>query len=58
MEVKKRVSLLHRTATTFYPCCIPALGRFEGAGRTGLTLRESTEYDVKKNISLTFFISS
>src|SRR4029078_4087151 len=40
---KKWVSLLYRTATTSYPCCIPALGRFEGAGRTGLTRRESNQ---------------
>jgi len=29
-------SYLHRTATTSYPCCIPALGDSEGAGRVGL----------------------
>ena len=29
-------SYLHRTATTFYPCCIPALGDSKGAGRVGL----------------------
>ena len=45
---------LHRTATTTYPCCIPALGRFEGAGRTGLTRRESKYSVVKKNF-LTYF---
>ena len=25
---KKRVSLIYRTATTAYPCCLPALGEF------------------------------
>jgi hypothetical protein len=25
---KKMASYLHRTATTIYPCCIPALGEF------------------------------
>ncbi len=35
---KKRVSYLHRTATTTYPCCIPTLGDLAGAGRTRLTL--------------------
>ncbi len=25
--------LLYRTATTLYPCCIPTLGKFKGAGR-------------------------
>jgi hypothetical protein len=29
-------SYLHRTATTSYPCCIPALGDSEGASRVGL----------------------
>ena len=28
---KKRVSYLYRTATTFYPCCLPALGEFKGS---------------------------
>ena len=34
---KKWVSYLHRTATTTYPCCLPALGDSAGAGRTRLT---------------------
>ncbi|MDD2477003.1 MAG: hypothetical protein PHI32_13985 [Dysgonamonadaceae bacterium] len=34
---KKRVSLLHRAATTKYPCCDQALGGSSGAGRVGLT---------------------
>ena len=29
-------SYLHRTATTFYPCCIPTLGDSKGASRVGL----------------------
>lgn len=29
-------SYLHRTATTVYPCCVPTLGDFTGAGRVGL----------------------
>ncbi len=29
-------SYLHRTATTVYPCCVPALGDSTGAGRVGL----------------------
>lgn len=29
-------SYLHRTATTAYPCCVPTLGDFAGAGRVGL----------------------
>ena len=31
------VSLLHRAATTKYPCCGQALGDSEGACRVGLT---------------------
>jgi hypothetical protein len=38
LDNKKRVSYLHRTATTIYPCCIPTLGDSTGAGRTRLTL--------------------
>jgi len=33
---QKKASYLHRTATTAYPCCVPALGDFAGAGRVGL----------------------
>jgi len=29
-------SYLHRTATTTYPCCLPALGDSAGAGRIRL----------------------
>ncbi len=31
-------SYLHRTATTFYPCCIPTLGDSKGASRVGLAV--------------------
>jgi len=34
-------SISHRS--TAYPCCIPALGRFAGAGRIGLTRRKSNQ---------------
>ena len=34
---KKGASSSHRTATTFYPCCLPTLGKFKGAGRMRLT---------------------
>lgn len=27
-SIKKMAGYSHRTATTAYPCCIPALGRF------------------------------
>jgi len=29
-------SYLHHTATTIYPCCVPALGDSTGAGCVGL----------------------
>jgi len=28
---RRKVSYFHRSATTFLPCCIPALGRFKGS---------------------------
>ena len=31
------VSYLYRTAQQPQPCCLPALGKYAGAGRTGLT---------------------
>jgi len=34
---EKWVSYFYRTATTFYPCCVPALGELKGAGRKRLT---------------------
>jgi len=33
---KKMASYLHHTATTIYPCCVPALGDSTGAGCVGL----------------------
>ena len=36
LGAKKMASYLHRTATTIYPCCIPALGGSIGAGRIRL----------------------
>lgn len=41
---KKRVSLLHRTATTPYPCFGQDLGDFGGAGRVGLTRLQSYDF--------------
>jgi len=35
-------SISHRS--TVYPCCIPALGRFTGAGRIGLTRGKSNHW--------------
>jgi len=37
-------SYLHRTATTTYPCCVPALGDFVGAGRVGLAIGKYTTF--------------
>ncbi len=33
---RKMASYLHHTATTKYPCCVPALGDSEGASCVGL----------------------
>jgi hypothetical protein len=41
-------SYLHRTATTTYPCCLPALGDSAGAGR----IRLATSKIKKKNESI------
>jgi len=35
-RVQKMASYLHHTATTIYPCCVPALGDSTGAGCVGL----------------------
>ena len=35
-RIKKMASDLHHTATTLYPCCVPTLGDFKGAGCVGL----------------------
>jgi len=34
--VQKKASYPHHTATTAYPCCVPALGDSAGAGCVGL----------------------
>ncbi len=41
---KKMASYLHRTATTIYPCCVPALGDSTGAGRVGLATHKDTTF--------------
>ena len=47
---KKRVSLLYRTATTFYPCCGQALGEFKGSWsyRTYPTAKVLQKYETDK----------
>ncbi len=35
-KAQKMASYLHHTATTIYPCCVPALGDLTGAGCVGL----------------------
>ncbi len=35
---QKMASDLHHTATTMYPCCVPALGDSKGAGCVGLAI--------------------
>ena len=62
--MKKRVSYLHRTATTTYPCLIPHLGESVGAGRIRLTPAQKYEFFVslqrKKELSaiLSLFFES
>jgi len=41
---QKKASYLHRTATTAYPCCVPTLGDFAGAGRVGLAKGKYTTF--------------
>ncbi len=43
-KAQKKASYLHRTATTTYPCCVPALGDFAGAGRVGLASGKYTMF--------------
>jgi hypothetical protein len=40
---KKSADYLHRTATTAYPCCLPALGESAGAGRVRPAGRKDKE---------------
>jgi len=40
VELKKWASYLQRTATTIYPCFLPNLGEFTGAGRIRLARRK------------------
>src|SRR5690606_575749 len=57
-------SLLHHTATTGYPCCVPTLGDSPGAGCVGLARRKGTYFldfpkysayfDHEKNQTLAF----
>ena len=35
-RAQKMASYLHHTATTVYPCCVPALGDSTGASCVGL----------------------
>jgi hypothetical protein len=44
MQNKKWASSFYRTATTRYPCCVPALGDSRGAGRKRLTHGKGTEF--------------
>jgi hypothetical protein len=54
-EKEKKAGLLHRTATTTYPCCLPALGGSAGAGRVrpagrkdkGKQEEKNTEFGIK-----------
>ncbi len=48
-------SYLHRTATTSYPCCIPALGDSEGASRVGLAVAKIRNIIRDLQIKIGFF---
>ncbi len=37
---------LHRTATTAYPCYVPILGDFAGAGRVGLAVANIQSFSI------------
>jgi hypothetical protein len=49
-----KLTTSHRS--TIYPCCIPALGRFTGAGRIGLTRRKDNKRLEREKISLEFYL--
>lgn len=50
-------SYLHRTATTAYPCCLPALGDLAGAGRIRLAGAKIGKKFETTHWFTTFFIS-
>jgi len=41
-RAQKKASYLHHTATTIYPCCVPALGDSTGASCVGLAVGKDT----------------
>ena len=52
-SAEKKASLLHHTATTGYPCCVPALGDSPGAGCVGLARGKVTTILIpSKNITI------
>src|SRR5690606_36158284 len=53
---KKRAGRLHRTATTTYACCVPALGDSVGAGRVELARWKYTPCHIWVN-PISFLIS-
>jgi hypothetical protein len=48
----KKASYLHRTATTTYPCYLPALGDSAGAGRIRLAAAKIRDFDLAVNYEL------
>lgn len=55
-RAEKKASLLHHTATTGYPCCVPALGDSPGAGCVGLARCKVTTILIpSKNITITSY---
>tara|TARA_R110000823_G_scaffold227834_2_gene355204 strand:+ start:162561 stop:162884 length:324 start_codon:yes stop_codon:yes gene_type:complete len=47
---QKMASYLHHTATTVYPCCVPALGDSTGAGCVGLAAAKIRLFEVFASI--------
>ncbi len=55
---KKRVSLIHRTATTSCPCCLPALGKFKGSWSCMTYPSQRYTFSAKRQKSLLLFVQT
>jgi len=54
-SAQKMASYLHHTATTVYPCCVPALGDSTGAGCVGLAAAKIRLFKVFASIFIVQF---
>lgn len=50
MNKIKMASYLYRTATTTYPCCLPALGDSAGAGRIRLAAAKVVQLGLERKL--------